>query len=144
MEIINNIEDTRVNFENSKLLKSAGFAWRSYKFIDGKIENITGVPIDEHNGFPCYNDEGKLITPRKYTATNQHFPRPSLFQAIEWIRVNFKTDIECRGVRYAGDEETSYYQLYINGCVEGNNKRYKLPVDVYNAGISHTLTNLIF
>lgn len=63
--------------------------------------------------------------------------------AIEWIRVNFNHDIESRGVRYAGDDKSSYYQPYVNGASVLYRERYKTPQEATEAALLYTLQNLI-
>jgi hypothetical protein len=67
---------------------------------------------------------------------------PTQYVAKEWIRVNFNHDIESRGVRYAGDEKSSYYQAYVNGCVISMD-RYNTPSEAVEAALLYTLENLI-
>ena len=101
----------------------------------------------------CSFEVGKLLKEKEFNVPITEFqwkdnnqsdrvPMPTQDVVKEWIRVNFNHDIESRGVRYAGDEKSSYYQAYVNGCVISM-ERYNTPSEAVEAALLYTLENLI-
>ncbi len=83
------MKEQLIEFETAKLAKKKGFKVDGYHLED--IENHT---------------KDSFIS---------ELPTQSLLQ--KWLREKHNFDCEARGVRYSGDNETSYYQPYINGCI---------------------------
>ncbi len=128
--IINNeIEESYCSIEVSRLLKEKKFEAETYAYF---------LHSDEENE-PDFRISNKWIN---RNLEDDFISAPTHGIAIEWIRVNFNHDIESRGVRYAGDEKSSYYQAYVNGCVVSM-ERYNTPSEAIEAALLYTLENLI-
>jgi hypothetical protein len=86
-----NIELEYVSFETAKLLKEKGFTWNETVFRninnEPKLLIIKGCQAGLDNSFPCYNDDGKEIRPKKYTELNKHYPRPTIQTVLKWLRL---------------------------------------------------------
>jgi hypothetical protein len=137
MEINNFIDNPYCSFEVSKLLKEKEF--NVLPENTQPTDYIWGYVFDEDDE----EDTLKVTEFQWEDAVQSHkFLRPIHGIAIEWIRVNFNHDIESRGVRYAGDEKSSYYQAYVNGCVISM-ERYNTPSEAVEAALLYTLENLI-
>jgi len=126
--IKNNVQEFYCSYEVSKLLQEKGFNVETREYLDKN-----GVFF-----FSNYFRDNISIDDKKagFITTCSHA------LAIEWIRVNFGNDIESRGVRYAGDTHSSYYQSYIDGCIMSMT-RYQSPAEATEAALLHTLKNLI-
>jgi hypothetical protein len=94
-----------ISFPVAKLLKSIGFTWEyvtyeNLQFHPSHPDNGLQVPkfIIKGNaksefGFVCFNDEGKIIRPKKYIPKNKHFPRPTQSMAVKWLWENYQIHI---------------------------------------------------
>lgn len=63
---------------------------------------------------------------------------PLISQALNFLRIDFNLDVESRPTRFAGDEQSSYYQPYINGCVISMAK-YSTYEEAILEAISHAI-----
>ena len=136
-KINNDIYNSNCSFEVSKLLKQKEF--NVLPENTQPTDYVWGYEFDEDDE----EDTLKVTEFQWEDAIQSHkFLRPTHDVAKEWIRVNFNHDIESRGVRYAGDEKSSYYQAYVNGCVISM-ERYNTPSEAVEAALLYTLENLI-
>lgn len=129
-EIINNIEEPICSFEVSQLLKEKGFDVPTSNFyVNGKLLNpkYFYCPINKCNS--DFDDDTVCA--------------PTHSIALEWIRVNFGIDIECRAVRYVGREKASYYSANVNGTVVLFQKRFDTPSEAIDAALLHVLKEII-
>lgn len=134
MNINNDISENYVSIEVAKLLKVKGFHVPTiyhYGETNGYISIGSDIPATDWNkDHDDHMDEVQL------------YSRPTQTVAIEWIRINFGHDVESRGVRYAGDEKSTYYQSYVDGCVISM-KKFNTPKESIDAGLQYVLHSLI-
>ena len=131
--INNNIKEPICSFEVSNLLKEKGFDVLSTAFY--------------------HKTKKELVDPKSYAdlainknsdfSTASFITAPTQSVAVEWIRVNFGIDIECRAVRYVGREKTSYYSANVNGSVVLFQKRFDTPSEAIDAALLHVLKEII-
>ncbi len=116
------IREPRILFETAKLAKQKGFLWAQYELINvdklGEIEGVhkfnasvklkAGVETDDGTYY-CYNEDGKEITPKKFSYSNSHYPRPRHYVIREWLHQNFGYHILGR----ITDEDRYYHEVYV-------------------------------
>ncbi len=70
------MQDTTISFETAKLLKEKGFNYNNHEY-KGYVNNFSK---------PCYNQDGKIVTPKIYNTLNPHYPAPSQSALQKWLR----------------------------------------------------------
>ena len=121
------IEPQYIDLACAKLLK------------DKNIDVACKMSMSEDDDRPLTFDTGKKL---HINSKHPYISAPEIWQVIEWASLEHNTDIEARPIRYAGDEKTSYYQAYINGCSISMNK-YTVKKDAYLTAIKQFLNELI-
>lgn len=127
--IINSIQEPICSSEVSQLLKEKGF-------------DVPCFNVYEKDGTPLFDSFREAIK-NSEISKNTFIAAPTHSIALEWIRVNFLIDIECRAVRYAGDEKASYYSANVNGSVVLFQKRFDTPFEAIDAALLHVLKEII-
>lgn len=141
----NNIEENRVNFTNSKLLKEKGYKVYGYIFYspNGKKEPYITYDSEYMSDEKCNADWNTFVPyPNKYKEVLCSAPTTAL--VISWIRENFDIHISLQtGV---GDKIWWSYQLIeisTNNLIYDLDGSFDTPQEAENAAIHHILTNLI-
>jgi hypothetical protein len=65
-----------IKFETAKLAKEKGFTYAGMITAFGKTWSYG----------KCYDRDGKLIHPKKYTPENEHYPAPTQALLQRWLR----------------------------------------------------------
>jgi len=117
------IEEDYIMFETAKLAKEKGFGWehriiksrRTGELVDQKSElfpEITiqpGVIASSHVEY-CYDENGKVISPKLFNLKNSHYPRPTQALLQKWLRKIHNIHIEiCLGHDY----NNIWYDFYL-------------------------------
>jgi hypothetical protein len=136
--INNNIKEPICSFDVSNLLKEKGFDVLNSNYYVKEIKR------DGKTGGDIYTGNINLVKGVPYFLKEKVVcSAPTHSIALEWIRVNFLIDIECRAVRYAGDEKASYYSANVNGSVVLFQKRFDTPSEAIDAALLHVLKEII-
>lgn len=117
------IEEDYITFETAKLAKEKGFGWehriitsrKTGELVDQKSElfpNIIiqpGVIASSHIEY-CFDEDGKVISPKLFNLKNSHYPRPTQALLQKWLRKIHNIHIEiCLG----HDDNSIWYDFYL-------------------------------
>jgi len=142
--INNNIEETRIGFDNAKLLKEKGFKVYGYKFYtpNGKKEPYITHGIEYMSDAKCKADWNTLVPyPNKEKDVLCSAPTQQL--AIDWIRVNFNIHIFVEPMCLVKLNPTTTYYYTIIGYNKISSEYYDKIEEAIEAAITDVLTNKI-
>ena len=147
------IKEDYIMFETAKLAKEKGFGWkhriftsrRTGELVDQKSElfpQVTiqpGVIASSHVEY-CFDEDGKVISPKLFNLKNSHYPRPTQALLAKWLR-EIHNIFVCVNY-YAPDTNMFNYRIdysEINLNYHTPKEHWKKHEDAFEAGLVEAL-----